>query len=582
MQYTSEHTGLYNKLAFVYGEQKAASILSRIEDMISRFKAMSVTPKEDWVSERDVMLITYGDSIQQDGQAPIQTLNQFAREHFQDLLSAIHLLPFYPYSSDDGFSVIDYREVNPQVGTWSGVEELARQFDLMFDGVINHISQHSSWFNEYLAGNPRYAGYFVEADPEADYSKVTRPRALPLLTKFQTEAGEKHLWTTFSDDQIDLNYENENVLLDILDILLMYASRGARFIRLDAIGFMWKRLGTSCIHLEETHNIVQIIREVLDAASPGTIIITETNVPHKDNIGYFGNGYNEAHMVYQFPLPPLTLHTISTGNSKKILEWAQTLEPTTEKTSFFNFLASHDGIGVRPVEGILTKEEVQALAARVQDHGGFVSYKDNGDGTKSPYELNINYLDALSHPNDPLPLKVKRFMAANGILLSVIGVPGIYIHSLLGSRNDLAGVEETGRYRSINREQLKLHVLEEELRQPDSLRHQVLSSFRSLLGIRRSEPAFHPNAKQKVISFDDRLFTLVRTADDGEQLFVVINVSGEHVRVPLPVSLLGWGSGESLTELIGNKTFMASTTYELNLEPYQIMWIKRSVPGMES
>jgi sucrose phosphorylase len=576
MQQTSDHTELYHKLAFVYGELKAPSILKGIQNIVDHYKAQPLPSKASWVSERDVMLITYGDSLQEHGQAPIQTMNQFSRKYLREMFSAIHLLPFYPYSSDDGFSVIDYREVNPDVGTWSGIEELSKDFDLMFDGVINHISQHSSWFQQYLAGNPQYAGYFVEADPSADYSKVTRPRALPLLTKFQTAAGEKHIWTTFSDDQIDLNYENENVLLEIIDILLMYASRGARFIRLDAIGYMWKKLGTSCIHLDETHAIVQIIREVLDMASPGTIIISETNVPHKDNISYFGNGYNEAHMVYQFPLPPLTLHTISTGSSRKILEWAQSLEATTEKTTFFNFLASHDGIGVRPVEGILSKEEVQELVERVQEHGGFVSYKDNGDGTKSPYELNINYLDALSHPNDALQLKVKRFMAANGILLSVVGVPGIYIHSLLGSRNDHEGVKATGRYRSINREQLNYSALNEELGQADSLRHQVFNAFRSLLEIRRAEPTFHPNAKQTVFRFDDRLFTLIRTSENGDQLFVMINVSNETVRVRMPLSKLGWAEGESITELIEKQTFVASTADEMIIEPYQMKWIKHS------
>ncbi|GLX66680.1 alpha-amylase family glycosyl hydrolase [Paenibacillus glycanilyticus] len=574
MQMTSDQKGLSNKLAFVYGEHKAALILNRINELISNYQ--TGTAKAKWVSQNDVMLITYADSLRSEGEQPIETMNRFGREYLHNLFSAVHLLPFYPYSSDDGFSVIDYREVNPSVGNWDGIKELSEQFDLMFDGVINHISQHSEWFKQFLAGNPEYTGYFVESDPSADYSKVTRPRALPLLTKFATATGDKHVWTTFSDDQIDLNYENENVLLEILDILLMYASHGARYLRLDAIGFMWKKLGTTCIHLDETHAIVQIIREVLDLASPGTIIITETNVPHKDNISYFGNGYNEAHMVYQFPLPPLTLHTISTGNSTKILQWAESLGDTTETTSFFNFLASHDGIGVRPVEGILTKEEVQSLVDRVQNHGGFVSYKDNGDGTKSPYELNINYLDALSHPDEEYGLKVKRFMAANGILLSMIGVPGIYIHSLLGSRNDLEGVKATGRYRSINRAQLEYNKLRDELGQADSLRSQVLKGFQTLLDIRRAEPAFHPNSVQRVLYLHDQLFTLVREAENGDQIFVVINVSNEPVRTTIPVAQLGWTEGQSVSELLGGEDVLVSISDALTLEPYQVKWIKRS------
>jgi len=355
----------------------------------------------------------------------------------------------------------------------------------------------------------------------------------------------------------------------------MYAARGARYIRLDAIGFLWKKLGTTCMHLEETHTIVQVIREVLDTAAPGTLIITETNVPHRDNISYFGNGRNEAHMVYQFPLPPLTLHSIQTGNCRKLLEWAQSLEPTSETTAFFNFLASHDGIGVRPVEGILTKEEVDAMVKKVREHGGFVSYRDNGDGTKSPYELNINYLDALSHPDDPVELKVKRFTAAHAILLSVMGMPAIYIHSLLGSRNDLDGVKATGRYRSINRQQLQYEQLQSELEQEGSLRQRVYSSLKKLIRIRTAEPCFHPNADQKVVICDDRLFTIMRTSSTGEQVLVLVNIANEPVELPFSKLATGWKEGETTVDLISGESFEIASSLRLHLRPYQVMWIKR-------
>jgi sucrose phosphorylase len=490
------------------------------------------------------------------------------------LFSSVHILPFYPFSSDDGFSVIDYRAVNPQLGDWNDVKDLSKDFELMFDGVINHISQHSSWFEQYLAGNPKYAGYFVEADPDEDYSKVTRPRALPLLTPFDTTAGKKHIWTTFSEDQIDLNFANERVLLEILDILLMYATYGARYLRLDAIGFMWKKLGTTCMHLEETHTIVQVIRQVLEMAAPGMVIITETNVPHKDNISYFGNGFNEAHMVYQFPLPPLTLHSLQTGNSRKLLEWAQSLEPTTETTTFFNFLASHDGIGVRPVEGILTKDEVNAMVEKVGERGGFVSYRDNGDGTKSPYELNINYLDALSGPDDSNDLKVKRFTAASSILLSVMGMPAIYIHSLLGSQNDLEGVKATGRYRSINREQLQYEQVAAQLEEEGTLRNKVFGALQKLIELRVAEPCFHPNAAQDVVVSDERLFTIKRTLSAGEQLMVVVNVANESVSVPFSALQMGWKAGETVVDLVSGETFEIEDSLELTVQPYQLMWIK--------
>ncbi|MFC5452813.1 alpha-amylase family glycosyl hydrolase [Paenibacillus aestuarii] len=563
---------LLMKLNFIYGTEKAATLFLEINRLLVTYSEASKADRKRWVSEKDIMLITYGDSILSEGEKPLQTLRKFLLNNCKDMLSSVHILPFYPYSSDDGFSVIDYREVNPELGDWDDVTELSRDFELMFDGVINHISQHSDWFQRYLSGDEKFADYFVEADPNVDYSSVTRPRALPLLTKFQTSRGEKSIWTTFSDDQIDLNFANEKVLLEILEILLMYIARGARYIRLDAIGFMWKELGTTCMHLEETHAIVQVIREVMEAAAPETVIITETNVPHKDNISYFGNGSNEAHMVYQFPLPPLTLHTLQTGNSRKLLEWADSLEPTTQESAFFNFLSSHDGIGVRPVEGILTKDEVNAMALKVQEHGGFISYKDNGDGTKSPYELNINYLNALSHPEEADQLKVKRFNAAHAILLSFMGMPAIYVHSLLGSQNDLEGVKKTGRYRSINREQLQYDQVQLELGTKGSLREQVFHSLRKLIEARSAEPCFHPNASQRVLKCDDRLFTLVRTSSQGEEVLVVVNITNDLIQVPLQTS---WAYGDRVVDLISGQTLEIEDVLQLHLEPYQVMWIKR-------
>ncbi|GIM47939.1 sucrose phosphorylase [Collibacillus ludicampi] len=563
-----------DQLNFVYGEEKGKRILEEIIDLLERFEGKGL--HKPWVDEKDVVLITYGDQIKEEGKPHLQSLHEFLNQHLKDVISAVHILPFYPYSSDDGFSVIDYFKVNPELGTWNEIEALSGDFELMFDAVINHISARSDWFREYVQGNPEYKNFFIESDPNADYSTVTRPRALPLLTSFETKEGTKHIWTTFSEDQIDLNYKNEKVLLKIIEVLLFYVGKGARFIRLDAIGYLWKRLGTSCIHLEETHKIVQLFRNVLEIVAPGTIIITETNVPHKENISYFGNGYNEAHMVYQFPLPPLTLNALHTGNASHLLKWADSLEPISDRTTFFNFLASHDGIGVMPAKGILSEEEIQAMVKKVKDHGGYVSYKNNGDGTQSPYELNINYFDALSHPEDPEDLKVKRFIVSQSILLSLAGVPGIYIHSLLGSRNDQKGVEETGRYRSINREKLSRDKVEEELDQPSSLRHQVFNQYKVLLRKRRSEKVFHPNAEQRVLFLNDHVFSLLRTSLDGEEQIICLhNVSHEFQTVNIPLQDYGIKKGSSFMEIISEQQIhTVKNRIEVTLEPYQVMWIK--------
>ncbi|MFC3419031.1 alpha-amylase family glycosyl hydrolase [Salinicoccus hispanicus] len=382
-----------NNLYAVYGKEKGQRISEGIQNLVNEYRQDG--QKKDWVDEKDIMLITYGDSIKSTDEKPLVTLRKFLEQYVGDTINSVHILPFYPYTSDDGFSVQDYLTVSSELGDWEMVHRLAADYDLMFDAVINHISSKSDWFLKYLQGDAEFQDYFIESDPTADYSSIVRPRALPLLTEVAHMEGARHVWTTFSDDQVDLNYKSEKLFLAVLEILAQYVGHGARYLRLDAIGFLWKRLDTTSIHLEETHLIIQIMRDVLEEISPGTILITETNVPHEDNISYFGNGLNEAHMVYQFPLPPLTLHAFLSGNAEYLAKWADALEPTSAHTSFFNFLSSHDGVGLRPVEGILDDQEVEKMVDSVKDSGGYVSYKDNGDGTKSPYELNINYLSAL-------------------------------------------------------------------------------------------------------------------------------------------------------------------------------------------
>ncbi|WP_347861493.1 sugar phosphorylase [Salimicrobium sp. PL1-032A] len=570
MPHTNGQTMKQN-LYSVYGEEKGSRILKAINDLVERYNE-EPQPKA-WVDEKDIMLITYGDSIRKDGERPLHTLKGFLNKYVGETINSVHILPFYPYTSDDGFSVQDYLEVNPELGGWEEIHALADDYDLMFDAVINHISRKSEWFRKYLSGDPAYQDYFVESDPSLDHSSIVRPRALPLLTEVEHTEGTKHVWTTFSEDQIDLNYESETLFLEVLEILAQYVRHGARYLRLDAIGFLWKRLNTTSIHLDETHRIVQVMREVLEEIFPGTIIITETNVPHKDNISYFGDGTNEAHMVYQFPLPPLTLNAFLSGNAKHLSAWADSLEATSDHTSFFNFLASHDGVGLRPVEGILEEEEVQKMADRAKQNGGYVSYKNNGDGTKSPYELNINYFSALKNEEEQDTKNVDRFLAAQTILLSVKGVPGIYIHSLLGSENDHKGVEATGRNRSINREKLDIDRLEKDLNMEGSLRAGIFDESMKRVAKRKEEKAFHPNAEQDVLFLDERLFAIIRTNREAEEkLAAIINVSDEPVRVSAENLKQEMGEG-GLTDVLSG-TGYASDLETLSLDPYQSLWLK--------
>lgn len=485
-------------------------------------------------SQEDSILITYGDTLTDGERAGLSVLKDFLDEYVGDAVKNVHLLPMYPYTSDDGFSVSDYRQINPELGTWEDVGKLSQSYGLMFDAVINHISRSSRWFQGYLNGEEPYQDYFITSDPEADYSTVTRPRTLPLLTKVQTKDGEKYVWTTFSEDQIDLNFQCPKLLAEIVDILLMYAQQGARYIRLDAIGFLWKKLGTACMHLPQTHEVIKLIKDIFKEYAPGTRIITETNVPHKDNISYFGQNGDEADLVYQFPLPPLVMFSLIAGNARTLSDWMEGLALPDEKVTYFNFLSSHDGIGVRPAEGLLTGSEIQILVDAALKNGGEVSYKDNGDGTKSPYELNINYQDALVGPDASDEERIGKFLAAETILLSMQGVPGIYIHSLLGSRNDYYGKTVSGIPRRINREKLELSYVREQLG-GETNRGRIFRELIRRLRIRREESAFSPQADQKVLKLKPEILSIVReNQETGSRIYVLVNVSGERQEISCP------------------------------------------------
>jgi sucrose phosphorylase len=551
-------------LEFLYGKSHSKSVLASTESIIANYRKHPAS-RMQVITERDSILITYGDQIQSSNEKPLQTLGAFCKQHLTDVVSGIHILPFYPWTSDDGFSVVDYRQVDSALGDWSDIIAIRENFRLMFDGVINHISAQSEWFKGFVRDDPRYRDYFIVVEGSPDLSQVVRPRALPLLTNFNTLSGEKRVWTTFSADQIDLNFKNPEVLLEILDILFMYVERGADFIRLDAIAYLWKEIGTTCIHLPQTHHLIQFLRAALNEVSPHVHLITETNVPHADNISYFGDGTNEAQLVYNFALPPLILHTFHTGDTRVLSSWVKTLTLPSDKTTFFNFLASHDGIGVTPVRGILSNTEIDALVEKALEHGGLISYKQNADGSQSPYEMNINYFDALSNPggNEPLDLQVDRFIAAQAIMLSMLGVPGIYFHSLFGSRGWLEGVKQTGRNRTINREKCQLDKLQDELADENSLRSKVFARYIQLLKSRGADPAFHPHGKQNVLNMHPSVFAVERASLDGtSRVLCLHNVSAEKVN--FSTNYL------SAINLFTGQTLQVSS---IILEPYQILWV---------
>jgi glycosidase len=565
----------------LYGEKEGPVVEARITRLMERYRQL-IPPQPAGqraaLTQRDAILITYGDQVRQAGVSPLQSLAAFCEQTLPGRISGVHILPFFPYSSDDGFSVIDYKTVDPALGSWNDVARLGQKFRLMFDAVINHASILSQAFQSFLKGDPKFSDFFITVDPalgSSDLSKVVRPRTLPLLTHFETAAGVKAVWTTFSADQVDLNFHNPAVLLEILDVLLFYAARGAEFIRLDAIAYLWKEIGTSCIHLPQTHAVIRLFRAILDQVAPQVLLITETNVPHPDNISYFGDGANEAQLVYNFALPPLVLHSLRTGSGKTLSQWASRLQTPSPQTAFFNFLASHDGIGLNPARGILADSEIDTLVQGALAHGGLVSYKQNPDGTQSPYELNINYFDALSDPTagEPEAVQVDRFMVAHAIMLAQAGLPGIYFHSLFGSRGWPEGVHQTGRNRTINRQKLERSALELELGNADSRRHRIFDRFSQLLRARASCTAFHPSGEQRVLACGDSVFGLLRTSPDGRERAVCLhNLTALRQPVVIPGLETSGQEPAAWADLAGGEGLEVKSGEPLLMKPYQIQW----------
>lgn len=492
-------------------------------------------------------------------------MGEFASGHLTDAFSTIHILPFFPYSSDDGFSVKDFFAVDPDLGSWEDIRRIGSNFKLMFDLVLNHISAQSRWFQKFLASETGFEELAIEVDPETDLSAVVRPRALPLLTRFvKTDGNPVHLWTTFSEDQIDLNYQSPEVLQKMVSVLLHYIRMGASIIRLDAIAYLWKEIGTSCIHLPKTHEMVKFFRDLLDRAAPDVMLLTETNVPHPENLSYLGKNGDEAQMIYNFTLPPLLLHGLYTGDATLFSQWARGLRLESHGTTFFNFTASHDGIGVRPLEGILDSDEIEKIIRRVKANGGRVSYKQNPDGTQSPYELNITYLDALRDAQNDR-FHERRFLSSQAVQLILPGVPGIYIHSLLGSMNWTEGVEQTGRARTINREKLEYGKVLNKLEDPDSFRSRIYSPYMEMIRKRRMNKAFHPNSEFKVLEMDRRIFAVQR-GSGSETVYALVNFCSEPVGFDLS------GVADTDQKMIDIITGRPMDVQGL-LPPYGIVWL---------
>ena len=566
---------LRERLGQLYGETEAPRLAQRFSVLAERYahslRSRYQAGDSHW-DQRDVVLITYADMVYAAGETPLATLRRFLAQRLKESIRIVHLLPFFPSSSDEGFSVIDYREVDPALGGWRDVQAIGEDFDLMFDVVLNHASSQSEWFKQFINGVAPYRDYFIDIEADTDLSATVRPRTSPLLTPAQTPSGERYIWTTFSADQIDLNFASQDVLFEFLDILLLYLQYGARIVRLDAIAYLCKQVGTSCINLPQTHQVVKLLRDVLDMLAPDVLLLTETNVPHEQNISYFGDG-DEARMVYQFSLPPLLLHALHTGSSRHLEAWARSLQDPPAGCCFLNFSASHDGIGVRPLEGLIADSELQDLVDTIRSRGGHVSSYTRSDGSESPYELNIGWYDALADPEyRDSDEHIARFLCSQTIVLALKGIPAVYFHSLTATHNDPAGVQRSGQPRSINRKRWQAGELNSLLDDAATPTSRVFQEYARLLMLRAQHPAFHPDGTQRVLQLEDGLFGIERVSvDETERLVCISNLTPRPRQLDAEQISPAAGEHEWYDLIAGQSRAVGDGS--MTLQPYKTLWL---------
>ena len=519
---------LENNLALLYGKN-ALRTTKHLSNLIIKWKTKINAKRKFW-NQSDAILITYANPFETRDGDGISFLEKFLNNYVTDSISTVHILPFYPSTSDGGFSVVNFRKVDTSHGNWNNIRSISENYRLAFDCVINHVSKSSSYVNGHLNQTNEYIDFCIENDPSFDYSNVTRPRTSPLFHSYDAANGEIKLWTTFSEDQVDLNFSNPRVLIELIDIILFYSSMGASILRLDAIPYLWKESGTKCVHLQQTHAFIRIIRIILEEAAPHVLVLSETNVPHHENLSYFGSDKDEAHIIYNFTLPPLILYGLTHDDAEPLTRWANTLKPPSEKCTFLNITSTHDGIGMRPVEGILTKKQIKSLVDKTLNHDGYVSYRSNPDESESPYELNISFFDAVNNPNDsktPIALQVRKFLISQSIAMTLTGIPAIYFHSLLGLRNT-KGWHNTNR--DINRGQVNYFDITDELKNKDSLKFQVFNGIKNLLKKRKLERCFNPKSENTVLDLGKHIFGVCRRCKETNEMIIALhNFSNESI-----------------------------------------------------
>ncbi len=569
---------ILKRLNYIYdkiiSKEKTLEYSKKINRLINHYKNTEVKNeiKDAW-SENTILLITYADSVNKgvSGKS-LNNFGTFYKKYLKKFINSIHFLPFFPSSGDGGFSVKNHFEVDAVYGTWEDIKELSKNANIMTDLVLNHASSEGKWYKNFLKEKKPGKNYFYMVNNDYDCSKVVRPRDHNLLSEINFLNEKKFLWCTFSHDQIDLNFRNPEVLLEFINLILTLTSYGIKIFRLDAVAFIWKKSGTTCLNLPQTHEIIKLLRDIVDQLEKNIVIVTETNLPKQENLSYFGKN-DEAHWVYNFPLPPLIINTFLFEDSSALTKWSMKMPPAQIGNAYLNFIASHDGIGMRPAEGVLTDKEIKKMLHRLKKNGSQFSMRKLSNGEEKVYEANISLFDALKYTDNDEKGKfdLKRFIAAHCIILAIEGVPAFYFNSLFATKNDKKAFKSSGIKRNLNRYKWDYSSLVNLINKKDSIEFYSYESFKNIISIRKAQPAFHPNATQFTLNLGKNIFSVWRQSRDRKQsIFALTNVSSQTVK--LSTNKINLIDDEQWFDLLSPNEKIIDGKF-IKLNSYQTAWI---------
>ncbi len=546
-------------------------LLQILDDFSEKSAYEEKRDKERW-NESHAVLITYADSIYKNGEATLTTLNELLGKYFGSLSKVVHILPFLKSTSDGGFAVSSYDSLEEKFGGWDDLKSISKNHDLMADLVLNHVSSSHPWVQQFIKYQEPGISNVFSPKQNLDWSNVVRPRSSSLFSQINTEDGPKQVWTTFGPDQIDLNWHNPKITIEFLNLIITYLSNGIKWLRLDAVGFIWKESGTTCLHLPKAHSIVKLLRVLLNNLLDDGVLITETNVPQKENLSYLIPN-DEAHMAYNFPLPPLLLEAIITSRADILNSWIFDWPILPEDTTLFNFTASHDGVGLRALEGLMNEQRIKDLLINCEKRGGLVSHRRLSNGDDKPYELNISWWSAMEDSSrDAKRFQYERFILSQLLVMALKGVPAFYLPALLASENDIKSFSMTGQRRDLNREKFKSENLLAVLNNPESNANKNLKYLRNAMDVRSKLKQFHPCSQMKCLSKDRSDIVVIKRGKGPESVFAIHNMTENKINYQL--------NDNDLPKIVDNDfnthDFLTSTKYNyknISLDPFQVIWL---------